>query len=213
MWKTIGPDELQLGSSFIDWLYEVTANRAHDWLPTDLDIAKSPPFARFGRSEDDIQTLLGIMLWIRTARAAGYGYGAKNWLPSRSDLTKSALFERIRSGAQPLPEPPPLGMACPWYAVVEDPGPHYVFDTHFYGPGDVTGDWERENDVVIFQNVYVICNRISDTRFIVRERRNETSYRFRLWFDPDWQHPSKHPSIPLGGWFLQNTAFENAEWN
>lgn len=62
--------------------------------------------------------------WIRVARRFGRpeSYGP-NWLPSDADIAKSALFERIRSGKEPLDYPPPIGLACPWYALVEEPGP------------------------------------------------------------------------------------------
>lgn len=39
---------------------------------------------------------------------------------------KSALFARLLSGKPALPEPPPTSFSYPWYAVIEEPGPHHV---------------------------------------------------------------------------------------
>lgn len=155
-----------------------------------------------------------MVLWIRTAREAGYGGGfgmqEREWLPTASDVSKSALLERIRSGKKPLPYPPPVGYACPWYAVVEDPGPHYVGGTgnwapQFYVEGT---QWMEPDDVIILQNRYKIVERTSETDMVVRDdHHNNTPYRFRLWFDPDWKHPTAMRERPPGGWFLQNMEF------
>ena len=149
-----------------------------------------------------------IMLWIRTARAAGKQYAlisyGSDWLPSTADFAKSALFERIRSGLAPLDEPPPVGFACPWYAVVEDAGPHWLMEVT---PSSFPGEEEM---LVINQNGFRIYDRLGDQEFIVGDRRG-TSYRFRVWFDADWRHPtlSDHPRFQ-GGWFIQNTALAAA---
>ncbi len=45
-----------------------------------------------------------------------------------------------------------------------------------------------------------------DDDLIVRDARHTTSYRFRLWYDANWQHPNKRIT---GGWFLQNVALAN----
>jgi hypothetical protein len=206
MWKSIGEREFKLGNRFLHWLHEQVADNEDDWLPNPIDIAKSAPFVDDGQGEDDMETLLGIMLWIRTARAAGY-YGGKNWIPSPSDLSKSALFERIRSGVVPLPEPPPLGFACPWYAVVEDPGPHYGYEVAFHSDGGWMKEWRKENEVSVYSNIYEIVETIDAKHFIVKDKNHDTSYRFHLWYDADWQHPSNSPHILHGGWFLQNAVF------
>jgi hypothetical protein len=134
-----------------------------------------------------------MVTWIRTVRKAGGVYGA-DWLPSDADMCKSALLERLRAGKEPLEEAPPLGYSCPWYAVVEDPGPHYVFDA-FEG---------QNNEVVVLQTTYEIVERRGDQDFIIRDKWKGTSYRFRLWHDATWEHPSKR--LAPGGWFMQNIA-------
>lgn len=131
-----------------------------------------------------------VVRWIETARSAGYPI---DWLPSDADVSKSALLERLRSGKEPLGEPPPLGLSCPWYAVVEDPGPHYVFEVY-----------EDKDTVAVLQNLYKIVRRFSEHKFIIRDGRRDTSYRFSLWYDADWRHPSGRI---VGGWFMQNAAF------
>lgn len=40
--------------------------------------------------------------------------------------SKSALFARLLEGRDALPYPPPTSYAYPWYAVIEEPGPHQV---------------------------------------------------------------------------------------
>lgn len=137
--------------------------------------------------------------WMEVARA--WKYGAE-WLPTDADISKSALLERLRNGLEPLDEPPPLGMSCPWYALVEDKGPHYVFDVH-------RGDGQRplypRDTISALQHQYKIVSERSEKDFTVRDDRTpETSYRFRLWYDADWKHPSGRI---FGGWFMQNMVF------
>jgi hypothetical protein len=193
MWDTIGPRELQLGVLFLDWLREQAVENGPGWLPSPLAIAKSSPFVQYGNGEEDMETLLGMMLWIRTARTAGGAGYDDHWLPGFPDLTKSSLFERIRRGVKPLPEPPPSVMSYPWYAVVEDPGPHHAQDACFD-----TG-WLKENQVRVYQNIYEIVERLGEKHFIVKDGTHGTSYRFHLWYDPDsWR------------WFLQNTVFRES---
>lgn len=136
-----------------------------------------------------------IVLWIRTAKAAGYPALQPDWLPSRSDLSKSALFERIRSGKAPLPEPPPVAHSCPWYAVVEDPNPHFVGSVS-WAPAFLHG----RNEVVFFQKRWKIVCRCGES-WIVADGHRATRWRFRLFFDRNWRHPSQ-PESADGGWFL-----------
>lgn len=147
-----------------------------------------------------------VVLWIKTARGTGsFGYGT-DWLPSIADFTKSALFERIRSGKKPLDNPPPRGMACPWYAVVEDAGPHYLFEVHTKCAAVLSKPDDGE-PIIALQNAYVITSKRGESDFIVRDghHRKDTGYRFRMWLDADWTHPSGH--YPKGGWFMQNMDF------
>lgn len=150
-------------------------------------------------SEAEMAMARHVVTWIRTARAAGYG--GPDWLPNDVDCHKSALLERLRSGKDPLPEPPPLGMACPWYALIEDAGPHYVFDVW---RGDASSQFVPRDTLVALQSLYKIETEKSETDFIVRDARHETSYRFRLWYNPEWIHPSNR--LGRGGWFMQNVA-------
>lgn len=168
-----------------------------------------------------------IKLWIDTARKANpynpeslYNpYHSESW-PSSVDFIKSALYERIRSGKGPLPEPPPVGFACPWYAIVEDEGPHLVSwnmnsYTDVWFPNDKNSIFkdhpDREKMVVICQNIWFIEEKISDTEYIVKDGRHETSYRFRLWFDENHNHPQYDPNDTFflpGAWLIRNVEFE-----
>jgi hypothetical protein len=119
------------------------------------------------------------------------------------DFDKSALLERIRSGLQPMDEPPPVGYSCPWYALVEDAGPHYVFDVH------MRAQFVGENEIVVAQNLFTIYERLGEKEFVVGDKRG-TSYRFRLWFDPEWEHPTGYRKGE-GGWLMQNVALASAD--
>lgn len=155
-------------------------------------------------TEEEFQFARHMIRWMEIARNR---YGDK-WIPSEADVSKSALLERLRNGLEPLPEPPPLGFSCPWYAVVEDPGPHYVFEVHVYGPDDKF----FANTIGILQHTYEIVDKLGETEYIVRSG-NGSSYKFHLWFDPKWEHPNNeyarkrgHQGI-IGGWFMQNVDF------
>lgn len=139
-----------------------------------------------------------VVTWIRTARGSSFGY-PEDWLPSDADFGKSALLERLRSGKEPLEQPPPRGFSCPWYAIVEDPGPHYVGDDVW--PGEMAGI-HLEKTMVVFQHPYAIVEE-APTHFIVKDATRDTSYRFKLWKDENWRHPS---GKQVGGWFMQNVA-------
>jgi hypothetical protein len=154
---------------------------------------------------DVAATAKSVVLWIKTARAAGYG--GQDWLPSDADISKSALFERIRSGKAPLPYPPPVGYSCPWYAVVEDPGPHFV-------------SWHDEpssfckldqSTITIMQTSWAVVEKISDIDYILKDGYRETPYRFRYWFDADWRHPRPALAKRGGGWFIRNLEFEGGK--
>ena len=148
-----------------------------------------------------------VMLWIKTARAAGEKYGlttyTKDWLPTDPDFDKSALLERIRSGLPPMDEPPPVAYSCPWYALVEDAGPHYIFDV------STDSGFLKEDEILAAQNRFKIYERIGDKGYLVGDIRG-TSYRFRLWYDPDWQPRSIAQNPRKGGWFMQNVVFQAA---
>jgi hypothetical protein len=178
-----------------------------------------PPHSDYSLNE---MNELGAMIreWIETARNANpngqAGMYGPDWFPSGVDCYKSALFERIRSGLKPLPEPPPIGLACPWYAVVEDPGPHFVYDVKEAGQ---FGQWFEEHatrnkiDIFVLNNGYRVTEKRAAKDLIVQDARNNTSYRFHLWYDPEFTWPGRVRegySLPVGGWLMQNVEFENA---
>jgi len=77
--------------------------------------------------ERDIKLLLDYQKWVETAKKSG-GVHYQNWTPGTVDMLKSRLFWRIRSGKEPLPEAPPTAYSCPWYELIEVPGPHDVWE-------------------------------------------------------------------------------------
>lgn len=174
-------------------------------------------------TEEEIKTAQRVVLWIKTARESGYG--AEDWLPTYSDILKSALFERLRNGKEPLPFPPPRAMSCPWYAVVEDVGPHYIGNNDNYGPvsygGGMTGEKIDLNDmvvgdkVIIYQGIWKIEEKLGYRLFVISDDHHkiQTPYRFYLWYDPDWVLPNLNSDNPeviaryTGGWFLRNVDF------
>ncbi len=153
-----------------------------------------------------------ILLWIKTVRETNtrrkpsLGMFGPDWLPSSSDFSKSALFERIRHGLQPLDEPPPLGYSCPWYAIVEETTPHNVYEARFGNPWaslKIETAPKGDNFVSVLQNTYEIVA-VDDSGEVhtLRDRGHETSYRWRLWFDPTWKHPTA-PTMQNGSWMMQ----------
>lgn len=192
-WTPVSGREAEYGLALVERIRD--ARRAPgvepDWLPPDSLVEADG---------EDASTGLRVLAWIRTAVAAGYGYGMPGWLPCAPDFAKSALFERLRSGKEPLAEPPPLGMSCPWYALIEDPGPHYVMDAWF--------DPNSPDRVVVLNNPYRIVERLGPEDVIVRDAGHDTSYRFRLRRDPAYV-PRRRTDRENDGWFLSNLALSD----
>ena len=150
---------------------------------------------------------------------------SSDWLPTDADISKSALFERLMNGLEPLPQPPPRGLSCPWYAVVEDRGPHFAGDI-FEGKENGRGpyfhiihpnhnhvvisheDADIGHEVSIWQNSYWIEKRISSSEFVLKDASYDTSYRFRLWYDPYYKYTSIAANPPVGGWMIHNVDFD-----
>ena len=76
--------------------------------------------------ETDVKLLNDCMEWIHTARKSEK-YGPQ-WLPSTVDFLKSRLFWRIRSGKKPLKHAPPCAYSCPWYELIEEDRPHWIWE-------------------------------------------------------------------------------------
>lgn len=155
---------------------------------------------------EELELCKQFMLYVQTARNTGYAFVRPDGWPAEVDIIKSALFERIRSGKQPLDEPPPIGFACPWYAVVEDPGPHFVGtmgDDVRVAP-TIFGN-KMPNVIIMLQSHWEIVEQLGFQSYIVRDGYHSTSYRFDLWYDSNWRHPSIKRW--QGGWFLRNIKF------
>ena len=166
---------------------------------------------------DEVKLINQYELWRKTAMEAVKFYAHpdfytaqyKDYIPSEADLSKSALFERIRSGRDPLPEPPPIGLACPWYSIVEDPQDHWSKEDSFgmrayveYPKGlqDMAKSYDLwENDCKIiqyFSNDYEVVKKLDKYLYVVRDWAKRTSYRFFIWKDPEEKYfpPGTNPT-------------------
>lgn len=65
--------------------------------------------------------VLSAVEWTKTRMKLGF-----NQSPSREDVSKSALFRRLRDGKAPLTNAPPTNYGYPWYALVDTNQIHRV---------------------------------------------------------------------------------------
>ena len=175
-------------------------------------------------TDEEFKICEKMVLWLETRKK---WRPDEAWLPTDADISKSALFERLMNGLDPLPYPPPRGLSCPWYAVVEDIGPHSAGDiigekTDGWGPyfhrrlknhnyNRLTNEEADVNDEVsIWQSSYLIEEKMSNTEFIVKDATYETPYRFKLWYDSSYEYSSIATNPPKGAWMLQNVEFDNS---
>ncbi len=193
MWKPLNDDEWMFCTKYTDML------RAKSPIPKLTD--------------NEAVIAAQIDLWVKTVREVenrDIGYDGE-WLPTVSDFYKSALFERIRSGVDPLPEPPPRGYSCPWYALVEDQTPHSIYD----GAKLIDDEPDKPTYILVLQNRYLIESVRGMADYTVKDAGHNTSYRFRVWYDPniaDRFARLKNPDAdPPGTWFIRNAAFDGIE--
>lgn len=126
--------------------------------------------------ERDTKLLADFIKWVQTVRQ-WREKDRPDWLPSYSDILKSRLFWRIRSGKEPLPNPPPCSYSCPWYEVVEDGVPHDVWPhSTVYFSGESPFE-PGEKRVSINQDIYKIIGKEEPGKWLVEHG----TYRFRVW--------------------------------
>ncbi len=142
-------------------------------------------------TDRDIRICEAMAKWISTAKLFGdqSQYGPE-WIPTKADIMKSRLFWRIRSGKEPLLEPPPRAFSCPWYEVVEEPGSHHCFELYL-------DPWQGKlpGKVGICQHLYDLVERTSETSAIVKFG----SIKYKVWLDD--KKLEKYPG--LTGGFIQ----------
>ena len=145
----------------------------------------------------DLFICQSLITWVQTVRASGgLGYGP-DWLPNRVDIAKSRLFWRIRSGKEPLPEPPPRAFSCPWYELVEEPErPHWV--SELWTDGEICSIAQCRYDV----------EKWSDDR--QPEIVKFGSYRFKVWEGDSYDSPSLGKMAPHGWWIQRLVGDEQA---
>lgn len=94
---------------------------------------------------------------------------------------KSALFHRLLTGKQPLPNPPPLDFSYPWYDVIEGPGPWDVISHGISNTIDAFRRIDAPDTVVINQHPWLLLEALSSTEAIVSHTHwVEAGYRWRL---------------------------------
>lgn len=150
----------------------------------------------------DITLLGAYRQWIETVWAARQDM---KWLPGEIDCLKSRLFWRIRSGKSPLPSPPPTAYSCPWYEVIEEIRPHFLWEeVRFYEPREN----QPETVAVIAQCQYVVIDRSDPKKTIV----GFGPWRFRIWIGKGMNRvcmpDGKWKNSEVSGWLIERTPSE-----
>jgi len=140
----------------------------------------------------DIAFGLAIVKWIEIRRSVGIDH-----LPTAVDFAKSALLLRLLSGKPPLPAPPPTSFGRPWYAVVEEKGPHPCVVRGILPDPRST----PSKTVMINDAHWTVVERIDDESAIVQWPRSNDLYRLirRAPGDVDWtiQRTEPKPNIRI----------------
>jgi hypothetical protein len=120
-------------------------------------------------TDRDLHILQAMTRWIQVVRTeySKHKGDYKDWLPSEVDVRKSRLFWRLRSGKEPLPEPPPTAFSCPWYEIIDEDRPHWVHNDVY-----IHDDW-----VSIAQCRYKLEKMEGEIPAIV----SFGSYKFKVW--------------------------------
>ena len=151
----------------------------------------------------DIRLLLDYQKWVRTVQNSG-GPQYKDWVPGDIDMLKSRLFWRIRSGKEPLPAPPPCAYSCPWYELIEVPGPHDVFES--IRTYETTDSFTCDHEVAyVAQCAYRIIDREQDALIL-----QYNCYKFKAWngtipvtqtsYNAATNEPMRVNTVRPGGW-------------
>lgn len=186
--RLITADQSRLASAFVDWLRENAAD------------------------DESLGLLATVLRYVRVARAAGYyDYGMASVedrlrFPSGADIDKSALLDRLLAGKEPLPSPPPTCMSYPWYAVVEEPGPHGCEVGGAVTLGALIGQPEPDGRarVVVNQAVWIVEREVAGDELHVRWRDGQPLYR--LWRNPEhaaWEAAGRPPGRYPWPWLIQ----------
>jgi hypothetical protein len=197
-WTGLRNDAIDFCSQLTTWLQTYLQSEDGQDLPASAlpSLDQLDGFATFRNAAltDEERWLAGrMLLWLRI-RKENWGLEA-NLLPTRPDIVKSALFERLRSGREPLPHAPPRGLDCPWYAVVEDAGPHRADGWGIeFGPGVMA----HEGQVYILRNHYDLLETLGPQRYRIAPAGEQHHYFFWLWHEtnPQWQ-PGLRRIVPL----------------
>jgi hypothetical protein len=188
VWNGLRRDAFEFCDQFNTWLQTHLQTEEGEGMPASAlpsadDLHLFATWRQKDLSTEESWLADRMLLWLRIRKQE---WGLKHpLLPTMPDIRKSALFERLRSGREPLPTPPPLGLDCPWYAVVEDPGPHRAdgWDMNF-----IPGNWAGFSKIWILRNLYSIEESYGDRRYRITAC-GRPPYEFWMWFEtnPLWQ--------------------------
>lgn len=95
---------------------------------------------------------------------------AMKWLlvPNSPDVHHSALLQRLLSGKEPLPVPPPKSHSYPWYSLIEN-GYEDLHEAFVYGPSEIFG---KKNMMSICQSLWQVVNEIPGGYIIRHDKHN-----------------------------------------
>jgi|SRR5271157_5601692 len=160
----------------------------------------------------DINIIKQTILWMAIARYENKNkphssYG-DDWYPSNADISKSRLFWRIRAGQKILTNAPPTAMSCPWYEVIEDIRPHWVYDMNIMT--EVFGVKQDPPLVSISgTSFFKLLETIDENHHVVEFK----PWTFDLWNAPNEQ-ATYNPATGqtemkmINGWWLQRRVVE-----
>lgn len=98
--------------------------------------------------------------------------------PTPSDAAHSALLARLLSGSPALDEPPPTAFGCPWYAVVEKPGPHRCLVGGALNlAAAVDGTVGADPCITVNQALWTVVEELGENEMLVRWRGRGPTYR------------------------------------
>lgn len=169
------------------------------WVSTSVIIQEGNKMSEILLTKDNFQLVKYVIKWIETVRKSK-DY-SDDWLPNEIDAMKSRLFWRIRTGKDPLPEPPPRAYSCPWYEVIEQDRPHWANDLHDLKSFREAFHLKQEPDKLsICQCLYDIVEFDEKQRGIVKFG----NYEFDIWkesrmvINSDQTHEQE-----FNGWWIQ----------
>jgi len=111
-----------------------------------------------------------FLKWIEICQKHGRDV-MSDYTSLRINSHKSALLERMLSGLDPLPNPPPLSFSYPWYTLIED-GIDYPLEV--FKPSAQFTEYFKHPMLVINQSFWRIVKEIGPDEWEVTYTYNES---------------------------------------